>query len=89
MTGFDWAAFWPQILAVLLDKPLGVLVIIVVAVLARLVMIVVIRRVVDRVVSGVKRRQGVEDTQMLQSSPLAAVRSCSARARSARCSATW
>jgi small conductance mechanosensitive channel len=45
-----------------------------VAVVLRIVLKFVIDRVVKRIVSGVKKRQNVEDTQALQSSPLVAVR---------------
>lgn len=44
------------------------------AVLLRFVLIFVIRRVVNRVVSGVKKRHNVDDTRELEASPLAAVR---------------
>ncbi|WBU39036.1 mechanosensitive ion channel family protein [Homoserinibacter sp. YIM 151385] len=65
---------WDAIWAFLLDKPLKVAVIVIVAVLVRVALTFVIRRTVDRVVSGVKKKQNVEDTQQLLSSPLAAVR---------------
>ncbi|MFT2751604.1 mechanosensitive ion channel domain-containing protein [Clavibacter sp. Sh2088] len=42
--------------------------------LLRLVLLVVIRQTVDRIVSGVKKRQNVDDTQSIQASPLTAVR---------------
>jgi small-conductance mechanosensitive channel len=42
--------------------------------LLRLILLVVIRQTVDRIVSGVKKRQNVDDTQSIQSSPLTAVR---------------
>ncbi|NYF11086.1 small conductance mechanosensitive channel [Leifsonia sp. AK011] len=42
--------------------------------LLRFVLIFVIRRVVNRVVSGVKKRHNVDDTRELEASPLAAVR---------------
>jgi moderate conductance mechanosensitive channel len=66
---WNWDTFWSWA-----AMPTQVLVIIAVAVLLRIVLIFVIRRVVDRVVSGVKKKQNVDDTQALQSSPLAAVR---------------
>ena len=56
------------------EVPLTVLAIIVGAILARIILHFIIRRVVSRVVNGVKKRQNVEDTQSIQSSPLAAVR---------------
>jgi len=76
MDAIDWAAvgtsietFW-----VMGGWPLRVLVIILVAGLMRLLLQFAIRRVVDRIVNGVKKKQNVEDTQALQNSPLAAVR---------------
>lgn len=56
------------------QTPFRVLLIIVVAVAVRIVLHFVIRRVVRSIVSGVKKKQGVEDTQALAASPLAAVR---------------
>jgi small-conductance mechanosensitive channel len=53
---------------------LGVLLILVVAVLVRWGMQFAIRRIVDKIVNGVKKRQNVEDTQSIAASPLAAVR---------------
>lgn len=43
-------------------------------VLLRWVLLVVIRNTVSQIVSGVKKRQNVDDTQSIQSSPLTAVR---------------
>jgi len=51
-----------------------VILIIVVAVVLRIVLRFAIDRVVSRIVNGVKRRQNVEDTQALVTSPLSAVR---------------
>ena len=69
--------FWAMMVA-FFDGPFGVplriLSIIVVAALARLVLQIVIRRVVNRVISGVKKKQNVEDTAALQASPVAAMR---------------
>jgi small conductance mechanosensitive channel len=53
---------------------LKVFAIVAIAVLLRLVLQFVIRRVVGRVVTGVKKRQHATDTEALQASPLAAVR---------------
>ncbi len=72
---FDWEAFWENLarfedtfhLFFLAGVILG-------AVILRSVLLFVIRRVVDRVVHGVKKRQSVDDTAALQASPLAAVR---------------
>jgi uncharacterized membrane protein len=55
------------------QMPLRVLLIIVIAVLIRFVMQLVIRRTVRSIVTGVKRKQGVDDTQALNAPPLAAV----------------
>ncbi|RQP09512.1 MAG: mechanosensitive ion channel protein MscS [Microbacteriaceae bacterium] len=54
--------------------PFRVLFIIVGAVLIRLALQFVINRVVRSIVSGVKKKEGIEDTQALVASPLAAVR---------------
>lgn len=54
-------------------KPIGVLSVVVGAILLRVIIHFVIRRVVDQVVNGVKRKQNVQDTQALNS-PLQAVR---------------
>lgn len=56
------------------QAPLRVAIIIVVAVLIRIVLQFVIHRVVRSIVSGVKKKQGVDDTQALNATPLAAVR---------------
>ncbi|MGA0566211.1 mechanosensitive ion channel family protein [Rathayibacter sp. KR2-224] len=69
--------FWTQVLSTLVMvgwKLVGVAVIIVLAFLAAWVLRVVIRKVVHRIVSGVKNKQNVEDTQALTASPIAAVR---------------
>ncbi|MBG6238318.1 small conductance mechanosensitive channel [Mycetocola sp. CAN_C7] len=69
--------FWAMVDAFFLT-PLGRLVaiaiIIVGAFIAAWLMHFVIRRVVNQIVSGVKKNQGAEDTQALNVSPLAAVR---------------
>ncbi|KZC93936.1 mechanosensitive ion channel family protein [Clavibacter tessellarius] len=44
------------------------------AFIARWILLVVIRNTVDQIVSGVKKRQNVDDTQSIQASPLTAVR---------------
>ena len=69
--------FWAAV-TVFFATPLGTLVaialIIVGAFIAAWLMHFVIRRVVNQIVSGVKKNQGAEDTQALNVSPLAAVR---------------
>ena len=57
-----------------LKRLIQVAIIIVGAILLRIILIFVIRRVVNRVVSGVKKRHNVDDTRELEASPLAAVR---------------
>ena len=54
--------------------PIEVVTIIVGAIIIRLILQLVIRGVVHRIVHRVKKKQGVEDTQAIQASPLAAVR---------------
>lgn len=66
------AAWWESLGA--WQVPLRVLLIIVTAVLVRLVMQFVINRTVRGVVTGVKKKQGIDDTQALNATPLAAVR---------------
>ncbi|NQX27599.1 mechanosensitive ion channel [Microbacteriaceae bacterium VKM Ac-2854] len=55
-------------------KIVWVLVTIVCAILARVIAHFAVRRVVEQIVSGVKKRQNVDDTQSLPASPVAAVR---------------
>lgn len=62
---FDSEIFW---------KIVGIAAIVLGALIVRVVAHFVIGRVVDQIVSGVKRRQRVEDTQSIAASPLAAVR---------------
>ncbi|NEM91679.1 mechanosensitive ion channel family protein [Galbitalea soli] len=52
----------------------GILVIIVIAIVLKVVLRFVVDQAVNRIVSGVKRRQNVDDTQSLLASPLSAVR---------------
>jgi len=69
--------FWATIAGFLAGPfgiPLRVLAIIVIAGLIRLVLQLVIRRTVNRVVSGVKKKQNVADTREIQASPVAAAR---------------
>jgi small-conductance mechanosensitive channel len=72
----SWSGFWSFITSPesIWTKPIAVVLIIVGAALLRWLLQLAIRRVVGRVVSGVKKKQQVEDTQALLSSPLAAVR---------------
>ncbi|THG28644.1 mechanosensitive ion channel family protein [Naasia lichenicola] len=64
-----WDEFWKA-----WHVPIEVASIIVVAVLVRIVLHFVIQRVVNQIVSGVKKRQRTDDTQALAASPLSAVR---------------
>ncbi|WP_244636929.1 mechanosensitive ion channel family protein [Frigoribacterium sp. CFBP 13712] len=66
---FDWDAFWKM-----WGIPIRIAGIIVVAVLLRVALHFTIRRIVDQVVNGIKRKQNVDDTQALMASPLQAVR---------------
>lgn len=76
MGDFDWAGFWGGIGAFLTtyDTPFRIAGVIIGALVLRWVLVVVIRRVVDQVVSGVKKAQNVDDTVELSASPLMAVR---------------
>lgn len=80
MTGWDsfWSGMTDALTAAgLLDfasKVLAVALIIAVAVLVRWIAGVIIRKSVRRIVSGVKTKHEVTDTQALQASPLAAMR---------------
>ena len=72
----DWNAFWTN-LGSFFDTyqvPIGILLIIIGAVIVRAVLLFAVRRLVDQVVTGVKKKQNVTDTQALVASPLAAVR---------------
>ncbi|WP_445443908.1 mechanosensitive ion channel domain-containing protein [Clavibacter sp. km1a] len=51
-----------------------VLAVLIGGIIARWALLVVIRNTVDQIVSGVKKRQNVDDTQSIQASPLTAVR---------------
>ncbi|MBF4601409.1 mechanosensitive ion channel [Frigoribacterium sp. VKM Ac-1396] len=54
--------------------PIRIAAILLIAVLLRVALHFTIRRVVDQVVNGIKRKQNVDDTQALMASPLQAVR---------------
>lgn len=75
-TTFDWDAFWAGV-GEFIDfwqVPLKVLLLIGIAVAATWILRLAIRRVVNRIVTGVKKKENIDDTQALFSSPLAAVR---------------
>src|SRR5262249_53743877 len=67
-----WTTFWTSL--GIWQVPVQVLGIIVGAIIIRLLLQLVIKVVVHRIVHRAKKKQGVEDTQALQASPLAAVR---------------
>jgi moderate conductance mechanosensitive channel len=68
------AAFWATPWGTFLSIVIQVAAIVVIALIVRWVLHFVIRRTVNQVVTGVKRKQDVTDTQALNASPLAAVR---------------
>jgi moderate conductance mechanosensitive channel len=74
-----WDSFWGGVgdFVYAWRVPLTILLILVVTIVGRLILLSLVRRLVDQVVSGVKKKQNVSDTQALQASPaspLAAVR---------------
>ncbi|PXA67834.1 mechanosensitive ion channel domain-containing protein [Cryobacterium arcticum] len=69
-----WDSFWKTTNDILTWPIVQVVFIIIFAILARWVLLFVIRRVVTQIVSGVKKTQNVDDTQALNVSPLSAVR---------------
>lgn len=75
--GFDWPGFWADAEIFLTSPwsvPIKIAAIILIALIVRVILQFVIRRAIDRVVTGVKKKQDVTDTEALQASPLAAVR---------------
>ncbi|TFD14881.1 mechanosensitive ion channel [Cryobacterium sp. TMT1-2-2] len=78
----NWDTFWADLGAyfaqitwtIYLEKIFSVAMIIIVAFAVRWALQFVIRRVVQQIVSGVKKTQKVDDTQALNVSPMAAVR---------------
>jgi len=69
-----WDTFWTTTNDILSWPIVQIAFIIVFAVVVRWLMLFVIRRVVTQIVSGVKKTQNVDDTQSLNVSPVAAVR---------------
>ena len=63
------ASFWEM-----WGVPITIAIIVLIAIGVRIALHFVIRRVVDQVVNGIKRKQNVDDTQALMASPLQAVR---------------
>ncbi|MCY7412474.1 MAG: mechanosensitive ion channel family protein, partial [Salinibacterium sp.] len=72
----DWPLIWENVAAFIgiFQIPITVVVIILGAVVLRFILLRIIKRVVNRVVSGVKKKHQVDDTRELAASPLAAVR---------------
>jgi small conductance mechanosensitive channel len=72
----DWNTMWANFGSFLntYKVPLGILTIVIGAIVLRAILLFTVRRLVDQVVSGVKKKQNVTDTQALNASPLAAVR---------------
>ena len=70
----DWAAFWSSVWGQVLLQVIAVVLIVVIALLVRAIAHRVVRLFVERIVSGVKRRQRAENTQALLASPVAAAR---------------
>ena len=71
---FDLWAWLDAFLATGWSVPVKIAVILIVAGIIRLLLQIVIRRSVNRIVTGVKKKQNVDDTRELQASPVAAVR---------------
>ncbi len=72
----DWNEMWANFGSFLHDYrvPIGILSIVIGAFVLRGILLFTVKRLVDQVVSGVKKKQNVTDTQALVASPLAAVR---------------
>src|SRR3954464_9748067 len=70
----EWARFWNSTGGQVLWTVIQVAIIVVVALLVRVIAQQIIRIFVNRVVTGVKRRQRAEDTQALLASPVSAAR---------------
>lgn len=74
----NWTDFWASIAGFFSTspwgKPLNVLLIVAITLGLRWGLHFVLRHIVNRIVSGAKKKQGAEDTQALMVSPLAAVR---------------
>ncbi|MFE5671873.1 mechanosensitive ion channel family protein [Agromyces sp. NPDC056523] len=67
-------AFWATPWGLILSDVIQVAMIVLIALIIRWLLHFVIRRTVNQIVTGVKRKQDVTDTQALAASPLAAVR---------------
>lgn len=73
---FNWAELWANLGAFIdfWQIPFKAIAVIVVAVVLNWALRIVVRRIVDRVVNGAKKKHRVDDTQALIASPLAAAR---------------
>ena len=73
---FDWTSFWANVGSFLetWQVPINAILLLVVAIVVNWALRKAIRRVVDRVVTGAKKRHSALDTQALIASPLAAAR---------------
>ena len=75
MTGPDWTSLWQNLADFDATWHLfTVLFVVVGALIIRAVLLFAIRRVVNRIVNGAKKKHDFEDTQALMMSPIAAVR---------------
>ncbi len=76
MNDVIWSSFWDAIGAFFAEwHPLiDIVVIVIAAFIIRWLILVILRRAIDRVVSGVKKTHNVEETQELASAPLRAAR---------------
>ena len=81
-------AYWTENWDVFVGNTIAVISIVLIALLVRWILHFVIDRVVTQIVTGVKRKQDVTDTQARQRPRSPPYGSFSARARSARCSRT-
>ena len=72
----DWTSFWVGLGSFIFDwrAPLNIAAIIVGALLVRWLLLIILRRSIERVISGVKKSHNVEETQELSASPLRAAR---------------
>jgi len=77
MDAFNWDTFWAGVEALyngFWHPLINVMFIIAVAIVVRWALLVTIHRVTTRIVTGVKKKQNIEDTAALLASPLSAVR---------------
>ena len=72
----DWQAFWAGLGGFIAEwrVPLMIVAIVIGAVVLRWLLLVILRRSIERVISGVKKTHNVEETQELASAPLHAAR---------------